>query len=932
MSQITFPQFSNMQPVAEDLQLIVDSLRTETKNRLTADGIFNPGIVGEQIDYLSQGTSTNTIKIKPFIAYTQNGNRIEVESILDNLSPQGTVIPVSQSNIIQEHLNIPYWQTYLFDYFNNLRSETTSTASLKLAELGRGSILQGIKLKVNTIFSAEGSPEITVSIGTASEPDKFLPETIISDNADSTNISVMNLMYSLNDTNKTDIYLTFKGNTVTLNQLTSGVLKVSLCITNLSDFDNSDLDIVNGGYNLSSSSTPAWEPSRLYHIVARYIEDEGDFRNLQYTDAQGNVITTNPEAARLTTNYQLLALRKNGQNIDYTTLDDVKLGEVQINSDGKIYSININGTNSSNEAYTQYLTIPGYRLVKNIDATQIGDGSVNNTQFEYLNTLTSNVQSQLNTKATITGDNTFTGKNTFTQQIDGDIKTVNSYSAYSTPTPNSLLVLDENGKIPADAISENALVGIGNVYTVSTGPTTNGRSSYLSVDTENNIIVNASEDNPLTLNYPDGSTEKITSDVELGGLTADGYYYLIKEKNGNFSFLPTAGGTTSAIPLVDTANKFVFNSNDGTVKSTYSSETTYNAFDGTITTGTQVGKVYYRYNNYSEIFTGTPALAYIEINFPEAIKPTAFATCFRIENQLVCTPKNWEFQATNEEDGPNKWDNPQPLASASNDSWDENEIKTIIISNQTTAYKSFRFVFEVTKTGVINYVEGQSTTYEGINIPINCYYFQMYINNENASNNISEGYVLPQNPSVGNYFLDISKKPYIGYKATGMVGADAWIKTNYVKLGFINLVGYGTDNVQITTYPFCYNTFTISDDNTFPGQGNTNILSQNTPITFNHNLGIVPNVVDIKFQCLEDDTNGYNAGDIVSEIWTKDTQGLRSVKSIISADVLNLTMYPCFTSDSFYIIDNDSSSSTYRQLTTTNGSKWKVIIYCSRGW
>ena len=94
----------------------------------------------------------------------------------------------------------------------------------------------------------------------------------------------------------------------------------------------------------------------------------------------------------------------------------------------------------------------------------------------------------------------------------------------------------------------------------------------------------------------------------------------------------------------------------------------------------------------------------------------------------------------------------------------------------------------------------------------------------------------------------------------------------------------------------------------------------------------MPNIVDIKFQCLEDDTNGYNAGDIISEIWTKDTQGLRSIKSIISADVLNITIYPCFTSDSFYIIDNDSSSSTYKQLTTTNGSKWKVIIYCSRGW
>ena len=63
MSQNTFPQFTNMMPSAEDIQLIVDSLRIEDRNRITKDGIFEPGIVNQKSDYLSAGTNANSIKI-----------------------------------------------------------------------------------------------------------------------------------------------------------------------------------------------------------------------------------------------------------------------------------------------------------------------------------------------------------------------------------------------------------------------------------------------------------------------------------------------------------------------------------------------------------------------------------------------------------------------------------------------------------------------------------------------------------------------------------------------------------------------------------------------------------------------------------------------------------------------------------------------------
>lgn len=938
MSQITFPHFTNMQPIAEDLQLIVDSLRTEVKNRLTVDGIFNPGIVGQQSDYLSYGSQENTIKIKPFIAYTQKGNRIEVESTFDKLSPQGTVIPITEDNIVNDYLNIPVWSGYSFDYANYLSDEQVFETRFSITKLGKGSILHGIKLRTTSKFlTDQGLNNVTVCIGTQSEPDKFLPETLVSTDDQSTDLSVMNLMYSIDDDNETDIYITFKSDNYALSELTNGVLKVFLCVANLSGYDNTNLNTVSGGFNLSTG-TPVWYPSTTYYIVARYKEDESDFRKLEYKDSQGNIITTNPEAARIRTNYQFFALRKTGSIIDSSTLDDVKIGEVQTDSASKIYNISINGFNANNEPYTQYLTIPGFRLVKNINAEQIGDGTVSNTQFSYLNTLTDNIQTQLNTRAQLDGDNTFTGKNVFKGQIDADVKTVNGYTAYATPMANSLLVLDENGKIPASAISESTLNGIANVYTVSSGITTNGRSSYATANTgKTGVILNATADEPLIFNYPDGSTEKITTNTEITGLAANGYYYLIKEKNGNFIFLPTAGGTIATIPFVNTANTFVFDGEQGTVaKPAYYGEGAgaYNAFDGTITTGAQLGKVKYTYFNDQETFIGYPNptehSTFLQIEFPTAITPTAFAACFRIENEDVCTPKSWTFYGSN--DGED-WTSATDLARATNDSWNENEIKTYPIT-YNAAFKFFRFSFNVSQTTINNYSVGEETTMQGITMPIKCYYFQIYATSTDTTNkkNITEGYTFPVSPSVGSYHLDISKKPFVGYKATGMSGTDAWTKVQFVKLGFVEMIDYESSvNRKLNIYPFCYNTFTISDDNTFPGEGNTNILSPNTPITFNHNLGVEPNIIDIKFQCI-DDVNGYSAGDIVSNIWTKDTEGLRTVKSIISSDLLNTTIFPCALNDDFYVIDNDTSSATYRKLTTTDGTKWKAIFYCARGW
>ena len=921
MAQTTFPNFSNMQPTAEDLQLIIDSLRDSDRNRITKDGIFNPGIVGKQSDYLSAGTTPNSLKIKPFIAYTQNGNRIEVNSTWDNLFPTGNVINVTNSNLVNEYINVPVWHTYTQNY-TNVYESTTTEQSLTLAKLGKGSILHGIKLRTNTAFASTGGEDNNVyaAIGTSGEPEKFLPFTLISDPDTTADLSVMNLMYSISDENQTDIIISFKSDNYNLNTLSNGALTVNLCIADLGDFDNEDLEYIEGGRVLDTVAGQ-WEPSTLYYIVARYDETQSDFRTLTYEDSNGNIITTPTFAARLTTNYKFYALRKTGSNTDATTLDDVKLGEVLTDADKNIYAININGKNNYDEPYTQYLTIPGYRWATEIDAAQIADGSVSNAQFQYLNTLRGNVQTQLNTKAGLSTDNIFKGLNTFENQIIGSIEKVNGFTANATPTANSLLVLDENAKIPAAAISESTIVSIGNFYTVSSGVLTNGRSSFLISNEEDGATVVASEENPLVLNYPDGSVEKLTSNVNVGGLAADGYYYLVKEKNGNFVFLPTSGGTKAAIPTITTGTSF----SGGTVKNSFDNSATYKAFNGNITTASKMGQVTYTRYDGAETFAGLPngSSTYIEVNFDTAIVPTGLALCFRANNDQVCTPKSWIFQATNDT-GDSKWDNPADLYNSTENNsagstWNNNEIKTLPITGNV-AYKSFRVIFNVTESTIDNPIYGRETPVSGTEMNVNCYYFQIYTNNNGSSGKIQEGYVKPTTATIGDYFLDISKKPYTGYKATG---TNTWTPVNYVKLGFVQLLNYNTDNFTITTYPFCYNTFTVSDGDYSIAKG--------VPITFNHSLGVIPNIVDYKFICTTAN-NGYQVGDIISDIYTKDAVGLRSIKNLTSIDVLKVILYPGYTSDDLYVVCNDTSSANYRKLVATSNGYWKVQFYCSRGW
>ena len=909
MAENIYPKFTDMIPTVEDIQLIVDSLREQDRNQITRDGIFTPGIVNEQSDYLSAGTNTNSLRIKPFVAYTAKGNRIEVNSEWDNLYPIESTITISDDNIVNKNINIPVWSATNTIEYSTL-NEPSITQSIQVLKLGRGSILHGIKLKINTLFSVENTnPDIFVSIGTQAEEDKFLPKTLVSNNTTNTDISIMNLMYSMDD--ETDVYITFTSETVNLNTLTNGSLNLNFCVADLTDSSSSSTVSL---AELQNIEVKTWQASTLYHIVARYDETLSDYRSLKYTTIDGTTITTNSEPTRVTTNYKLFALRKTGSVIDNSTLDDVKLGEVITDASGNIVSININGKNTQGVDYTQYLTLPGYRYINNINAEQIGDGSVSNTQFSYLNTLTSNVQSQLSSKASLRGDNNFTGQNTFTNQIIGSIDKVNGFSAEATPTANSLLVLDNNGKVPASAISESTFGSIGNIYTISSGKTTDGRADFLSPSTDNtSIIISASETEPLVINYADGTSETFTEDQSINEIVTDGNYYIVKEKQGNFVALPISGGTKAVIPDLSSDN-FTYEGNSGKVFKSYNNDgTAYKAFDGTVTTGTQLG--WLQYINHPLLGTQTSYSASpteIVVNFPEKVIPKAMAACFRMQENEA-TPRVWYFEGTNDTYTGSEsvtW-NQLFIEPRNNESWNIGQIKTIKTNSmEPTGYKTFRISFLLNDVSINNPMAGETTT--GITLPINCYYFQIYTNVDNTnSNNIVEGYVKPSNMNVGSYFLDISKKPYKGYKS---IGNNEFSEIQFAKLGFVEIE---TNFTSITCYSFGYNNFTISD----PIE-----VEKHTQIQFYHNLGIIPNIVNIKFVCLSAN-NGYAVGDTIDNIYASDSEGLTTIKDSLETTFNYISVLPGTNSSNLYVKHKTTGS-----LEEISDSQWAAIIYCARGW
>ena len=76
--------FEGQQVAAEDLNAISDTLGEDMKNR-TID-FFSKGVIGSNSDVFVLNDLNNTIKIEPFIAYTSDGERINMYKQIRSLA------------------------------------------------------------------------------------------------------------------------------------------------------------------------------------------------------------------------------------------------------------------------------------------------------------------------------------------------------------------------------------------------------------------------------------------------------------------------------------------------------------------------------------------------------------------------------------------------------------------------------------------------------------------------------------------------------------------------------------------------------------------------------------------------------------------------------------------------------------------------------
>ena len=99
-----------------------------------------------------------------------------------------------------------------------------------------------------------------------------------------------------------------------------------------------------------------------------------------------------------------------------------------------------------------------------INTTKIGNGTVDNTEFSYLNGVTSNLQSQLNSKASTNHSHTSSDITDFNSSVDSRITLQKGNS-------NGIATLDSGGKIPASQLNLDSVVYQGTWNATTNNPT-----------------------------------------------------------------------------------------------------------------------------------------------------------------------------------------------------------------------------------------------------------------------------------------------------------------------------------------------------------------------------------------------------------------------------------------------------------------------------
>lgn len=347
---------------SDDADLVITSLREAIKNRFTKDLIFKSGIIGGNRQIVLPGSNVGTIKILPFIGYTQNGDRIEIPSTLDLLAPSSSgVINISGQNLANSENNVPIWRTFRYSV-NDIRNSQTTQVSILIGKYPAKTKIHGIKLKVNNSFTGNGS-DVYFSVGTSDNKEYLLPKSKVSGEVSSNDAVSINELMTFDEINSTQIYVTFYSNAL-LSLLSQGMVTIEICAAT----ENTD-ELPQAEDETQLTINGSWVANTDYAIVARYKKQMSDLRILNITVNNFNLQDLDPFYARETDGYSLIALKKTGVSIQSNTTDDIQLGIVKVDSSGNI-SIYSNTIDLDNIYSTDFLKLQKYYIESNFELSE----------------------------------------------------------------------------------------------------------------------------------------------------------------------------------------------------------------------------------------------------------------------------------------------------------------------------------------------------------------------------------------------------------------------------------------------------------------------------------------------------------------------------------------------------------------------------------
>ncbi len=193
-------------------------------------------------------------------------------------------------------------------------------------------------------------------------------------------------------------------------------------------------------------------------------------------------------------------------NTEFEYLNNVGSSVVGISDTQTLTNKTINGSNNT------ITNIGSSSLSAGIDAAKIADGSVSNTEFQYLNTVSSNVQTQLDGKVTITTNQTVSGEKTFSAHL----------AIGSGATVDSTDILQINEEISVGGVLEGIdLTATANAS--ATGQYFIRGLAGAAVVKDTNYSAGSAIDGLLSSVYGSGAVAGHTTNLSVTGLNAGVY-------------------------------------------------------------------------------------------------------------------------------------------------------------------------------------------------------------------------------------------------------------------------------------------------------------------------------------------------------------------------------------------------------------------------